>query len=93
MREWELNNPDIASQPLIDWDQNIPASHSSRSKHNNSTNALQTQNTIGSTNPHPTQIPLVKQTQQPNIQALQSKQKRREWGAPGSSSDIAKCTL
>ena len=93
MREWELNNPDIASQPLIDWDQNIPASHSSRPKHNNSMNALQIQNTIGSTNPNPTQTPLVEHTLQPNSQVLQPQQIHCEWGAPGSNSDIANFTL
>ena len=87
MREWELNNPDIASQPLIDWDQNRPAPYYPHTKHNNSLNALQTENTVGPCNIQPNKIPIVKSTQQPNIQALQSKQKRREWGAPGSSSD------
>ena len=87
MREWEQDNPDIASQPLIDWDQNILASYSPHAKHNNSLNALQTQNAVGLFNIHPNKIPVVKSTHQPNIQALQSKQKRREWGAPGSSSD------
>merc|ERR1712115_315170 len=92
VREWELNNPDIANQPLIDWDQNRPAPYYPHTKHNNSLNALQTQNTIGPCNTQPNKIPIVKSTQQPNTQALQSKQKRREWGAPGSSSDKAKST-
>merc|ERR1712115_185097 len=46
VREWELNNPDIANQPLIDWDQSAPASYHSHTKHNNSVNALQTRSTI-----------------------------------------------
>ena len=89
VREWELNNPDIASQPLIDWDQNIPASSNSRLKHNNSMNALQIQNTTGSTNLNPTQTPPVEHTLQSNSQVSQPQQTRCEWGAPGSSSDIA----
>merc|ERR1712115_127263 len=78
VREWELNNPDIANQPLIDWDQNESASYHSHIKHDNSVNALQTQSTI---NPSITQLritPTVRPTQQPK-QALQPKRKRREW--------------
>merc|ERR1712115_57389 len=89
VREWELNNPDIANQPLIDWDQNAPVSYHSHTKHNNGVNALQTQSTINPSITQPKITPTARSTQQPK-QALQPKRKRREWGAPGSSSDKAR---
>merc|ERR1712115_570203 len=40
VREWELNNPDTANQPLIDWDQKTIVPYRPHIKHNNSANAL-----------------------------------------------------